>query len=356
MENIADRNRKERVDAIIRARYDNLGHEAEIIFHQGKNPHGSLEDYLQALKKHWVSYSEYMYQYEFWKLTEEERDKYVSRLRMQSFYHHNVSRSIQNLFKDKVAFLKLFSEYVHRDWLRVKDSSYDDFFNLLSKADCIAKPINGTCGKGIQFIPKNDASVNKDELKEMFGKMQYQDILLEENIRGAIGLQSFHPSSLNTIRVVTISNGEKAEIIKYAGFRTGRGRNFVDNTHAGGIISTIDANTGIIVSDGFDINGYYYVTHPDSNLPFKGFKIDGWESVRNTCLEAAKTTLNPITGWDVTINTKGQVELIEGNHAPDFDGVLQAPLKCGIKDSIAEKIRTILGMDLMKDSQVDGLN
>ena len=46
---------------------------------------GNLEDFKQALNKHWVSYSEYAHQYEFYKKTEEERDELL-RLRNENEY------------------------------------------------------------------------------------------------------------------------------------------------------------------------------------------------------------------------------------------------------------------------------
>ena len=47
---------------------------------------GSFDDYKNALDKHWVTYNEYAYQYEFYNKTEEEREKFVSRAKMGYFY------------------------------------------------------------------------------------------------------------------------------------------------------------------------------------------------------------------------------------------------------------------------------
>lgn len=54
--------------------------EAILEFTKNSPVNGSLEDYKIAFKKHLCSYSEYMYQYELQKLSETQRNEYVSRL------------------------------------------------------------------------------------------------------------------------------------------------------------------------------------------------------------------------------------------------------------------------------------
>ena len=64
-------------DRIIRKQQ--LLQEAYSKFEEEHPVHGTLRDYKTALNKHFVSYSEYMYQYEFWRLTEQERCKFIAR-------------------------------------------------------------------------------------------------------------------------------------------------------------------------------------------------------------------------------------------------------------------------------------
>ena len=45
------------------------------------------------------------------------------------------------------------------------------------------------------------------------------------------------------------------------------------------------------------------------------------------------------------MNQVGQVEIIEGNHAPDFDGGMQAPLKIGVKKKLQRTIMEVMGVD-----------
>lgn len=62
----------------------NLLSRAKQEFEKQASP-GNFSDYKQALQKHWVSYSEYAYQYEFYKKNEKERGEYISRLKMREF-------------------------------------------------------------------------------------------------------------------------------------------------------------------------------------------------------------------------------------------------------------------------------
>lgn len=45
------------------------------------------------------------------------------------------------------------------------------------------------------------------------------------------------------------------------------------------------------------------------------------------------------------MNQAGQVEIIEGNHAPDFDGGMQAPLKIGVKKRLQKTVMDVMGVD-----------
>ena len=164
--------------------------------------------------------------------------------------------------------------------------------------------------------------------------------IVEECVRGNKEIQAFHPNSLNTIRVVTFSNGDKKEVFG-AFLRTGRNGSSIDNAHAGGIFAQINIETGIIESDGINSDGEMFKVHPYSNLQFKGFKIPLWKEIKELCLEACSTIPNiKFAGWDVTINDNNELQLIEGNHAPDFD-VMQSPLKVGVKKKVYKILKEI---------------
>ena len=301
---------------------------------------GSINDYKQALKKHWVSYSEYAHQYEFYKKSEEERNEFISRLKMRYFYMRYGPRVVRPLFRDKTLFLRAFDKYIHREWVFAPDVSFDEFSYLINNYDCIVKPCDGSLGKGVYKKEKNN---NKND-RQFYESCVKNRFLVEQCIESCEELKAFHPQSLNTIRVVTISNKDKAEV--FGSFiRMGVGESIVDNAHANGVFAQINIKDGTIESDGIDTNGNRFVCHPDSMIKIKGFVIPQWDVIVETCCEAAKQTVNPITGWDVVINSKRQIEFVEGNHSPDFD-VMQSPLQVGVKRDIFTKIKEYTGVEL----------
>ena len=315
--------------------------EAKVCF--DSNPvHGNMKDYLDALKKHRVSYGEYMHKFEYWKLNEAQREEFISCSEMQCIYRKMVQPEVRTVFWYKNLFLKKFSSYAQRRWIEVEKASYEQFASMVSQFDCIAKPIEGWWGKGIRIIRKTDDNC---EIRRLYEECLKENILLEERVHACKEIEAFHPSSLNTVRVVTISNSQECNVFG-AILRMGTGDRIIDNTHSGGIFASIDVKTGVIDTDGLDSNGNVYKEHPDSHIPIKGFQIPYWDKVIEMCSNATKVMPNTIfVGWDVVIFDDGRVGLIEGNHAPDFDGGMQAPKKIGVKQRVKKVVMDLCGID-----------
>ena len=327
-------------ESFVRSEKKKLLAEAKRKFDKGSSP-GSFDDYKQALDKHWVAYSEYAYQYEFYKKSEEERNEYVSRLKMAYFYLRYGPGVLRPLFRDKARFLKNFNKYVHRQWLYAPEASFEDFQQLVSTHDCIVKPLDGSRGKGVFKIYKDDPKSDGREFYEFCVK---DKVLLEQCIESCEELSALHPQSLNTVRVVTFSNKEKACVFSGV-LRAGVGDSVIDNSHAGGVSAQINIQTGVVESDGVDVHGNRFECHPNSGIRIRGFKIPQWDKIVETCCKVAMQVGNPITGWDVVINIRGEVEFIEGNHTPDFD-VMQMRYKVGLKKRIYALIKEYCGVDM----------
>ena len=318
--------------------------EAKTHFQNDKTLPGSYRDYKKAFWKHRVTYSEYMDRYEYWKLDEKQRDEFISRSEMQCVYRKLGDVNVMKVFYNKIEFLTHFHQFIHRKWIIVKDSSLEDFKKMVEATDCIAKPIEGTAGQGIFKI----CAQNVDNWEELYKKCVEKNILLEECIQSNEELKAFHPNSLNTIRVVTVSNGDRF-VVFGALFRMGAHGSVVDNTHAGGVFAPINVETGVIDIEAVDSINNHYKCHPDTQKQIVGFKIPYWDEIIETCKKASKTIPNiRFAGWDVCVTKDGFIELIEGNHAPDFDGGMQAPLKVGVKKRIQQSIIDVLGVDPIK--------
>ena len=311
----------------------------EFLLNPGK---GDLADYTKALKRHRVSYGEYMYKFEYWKLTEAQRDEFISCSEMQCIYRKTVQPEVKSVFWNKVLFLNKFSDYVQRRWIEVRKSNYETFRSMLLQSDCIAKPIEGWRGQGIAKINRIEEGM---DVKDLFNECVNNNILLEERIHACKEIEEYHPQSLNTVRVVTISNPDRF-VIFGAILRMGTGDSIIDNTHNGGIFASIDVKTGVIETDGLDSNGRTYIAHPDSGKRIRGFKIPYWNNVVETCGRATKVLPELIfAGWDVVVMEDGRIALIEGNHGPDFDGGMQAPKKIGVKNRLRETVMDLQGFN-----------
>lgn len=315
--------------------------EAKERFAKEKSEHGSWKDYKEAFRKHRVTYSEYMYSYEYWHLKEEERDEFISTSEMQVIYRKLGEHEVRDLFHDKVRFLTAFSPYVHRWWALAKSLTFEAFKAKAMEFDLIAKPIDGTRGDGIFKI----VGTQMEDWRQLYDRLVEDNYLLEQCIVACDELATFHPSSLNTIRVVTISKGDRCEVFG-ALLRMGAHGSVIDNTHAGGVYAPINVKTGIIEIPAIDAHNNQYDVHPDTGKQIKGFQVPEWGRIVSTCKEASKTIPDiHFAGWDLCINRAGQVEIIEGNHAPDFDGGMQAPLKIGVKKRLQKTVKDVLGID-----------
>ena len=92
-------------ECLIRQKKKQLLTEAKMEFEK-ESSFGNLNDYKQALEKHWVSYKEYAEMYEFYNKSESERDEYVSLLKMTYFYRRYNNGVFLPIMRDKQKFLK----------------------------------------------------------------------------------------------------------------------------------------------------------------------------------------------------------------------------------------------------------
>jgi glutathione synthase/RimK-type ligase-like ATP-grasp enzyme len=224
-------------------------------------------------------------------------------------------------FEDKAVFNEKFDKYLKREWLYFGENDFEKFAEFISDKDkIIAKPLDECCGRGIDIYHMKDY-----EPKALFDLLiANKAYLIEEVVEQDDVTNSMSPSSVNTIRIITIRNGEKVTLVAGC-VRVSRSGNVVDNFNAGGLSGILDINTGKIVTDGYDKFRETFVTHPDTGTKFIGFEIPMWDEVVALVTEAAKVVPEVrYIGWDVAISKKYGPLLIEGNSYPGQD-VTQYP-------------------------------
>ena len=294
-------------------------------------------DYIKELIKHRYTFNEYYCQYGFPKLNSRERDEFISVSEMQRIYRKYGFPEIREIFRDKAKFLKTFCQFIKRRWLLWDGSSRNELESMLNNCDCILKPLTGTLGAGVKKITQGSV-VNIDEfIKENLSNDKY---VIEECISACPEIQEFHPSSLNTVRIVTFSKDSKS-VVFGAFLRMGNNNLCIDNVHGGGVFAQIDVDTGVVISDGIDTENNRYEYHPFSKKKIKGFVIPYWENVKKMCLDASLALPKiRFAGWDVAIRENGLLEFVEGNHAPDFDP-MQSPLKTGVRKRVQSLLKEL---------------
>jgi hypothetical protein len=156
---------------------------------------------------------------------------------------------------------------------------------------------------------KNDHPVSADEIAASAAHH-----VLEERVYQHRVMALLHPSSVNTLRVITVRDGDRPRVFSRPLVRFGNGGSVVDNGAAGGILVFTDPATGQLVGPALRKRGGALARHPDTNIAFDGHVIPFYARALELAeaLHAQLPGLHSV-GWDIAITEDGPV-FIEGNH------------------------------------------
>ncbi|MDO4459123.1 MAG: sugar-transfer associated ATP-grasp domain-containing protein [Clostridia bacterium] len=238
--------------------------------------------------------------------------------------------------RDKFERYKLFSKLFRRELIRIdfdgssqEKEKFEKF--IASHEEYMLKPVVGTKGHGVEKHNSDDFKT-PDELKSSCAGA----VILEELITQGEEMASFHPASINSCRFVSVIN-DKGEVSPlFVTIRTGRGGSVVDNVGAGGITALVDANTGVVCSDGL-CEYEYFEKHPDTGVRYKGFRLPNYSELCSLVADGHK--LRPqqkFIGWDFAWTDKGEWDCIEVNPGPAFISYQKLSGK-GIRDLLKSK-------------------
>lgn len=225
------------------------------------------------------------------------------------------SRKYIRCFEDKAEFNRRFSDYIGRDYIDLRRTDKSGFIRFCEgRKSVFAKPVSDFGGSG---ITREKITCGTDLAKlyeQLRGKAQY---LVEEEIEQHEKMKLLSPSSVNTLRIVTIFHRGRAEVL-YAVVRMGVCKDAcVDNTCSGGLYAPI--RCGVIEKPAFrDSTGEYFEAHPTTGTPLVGFEIPMFDEAAELCRKAAEMFPQVgYVGWDVAI-TPDKPVLIEGNALPNY--------------------------------------
>lgn len=276
--------------------------------------------------------------FRFWEKSSSERKSYISLRRNDVLRFALSTPRVYNLFLDKSAFNKRYSKYIKRGFITTEDHSWSEIEEfVLYYKNVIVKPLSDFGGHGVLKISFSleNYSTQLRILKDIVDKkLKY---IVEETIENCDEIAQIAPSSLNTLRFVTVIDKYNQLHIIASLLRMGNGISVTDNYHDGGMACAIDIESGKMKGSAYGMDCISYDEHPYSNVKFDGFNIPHYFE----CVEAIKEIafVEPearYVGWDIAITPNG-IELLEGNIPPGED-ITQIATGCGMWFSMQEWI------------------
>lgn len=261
--------------------------------------------------KYKASFMDYFI-FNFYEKTEPEKETYVTTGVSYEFFQVMNEKQYIKYFRNKELFNKEFKDYISRDVINISIVDESEFINWCQgKENIIIKPSKGVQGDGVL---KQDVK-SEDDAKEIFRKLNTRSddtYIVEELIDQHKLLNELNPTSVNSIRIITVSKNNKVEIIT-AVLRIGT-KSHIDNFSNGGIAAAINIKTGVVMGEAVtNYTNTIYEYHPITGFKIVGFKIPFWDEVVNLVQQAALVIPQVRTvGWDIAITNQGP-ELIEGN-------------------------------------------
>jgi len=265
--------------------------------------------------KYQAGYMDYQL-FEMYKMNKEERRTIITRGVNNDLIKKYNNPEFGLLLRNKIKFNAKFSKYLNREWFVVDGNNFDEFKTFLKgKKAVMIKPEDGTCGKRIE------KTVLKDWKKQdLYNYLLKNKIYLVEEVAVQCKeISALHPSSINTVRVVTL-NGK----VVVTFLRIGSQGKVVDNFNSEGMVVPVDTKDGIIKFPAIDKLHNTHSIHPYTNVPIVGVQIPRWKEVIKLCEKAAKEIPElGYIGWDVCVG-KEKPFLIEANEFPGHD-IYQLP-------------------------------
>ncbi len=244
------------------------------------------------------------------------------------------SEEVHRLFNNKAAFMRLFHQYTKRDFLDMRNGSFEDFADFVKKhGKVFIKYAEEYGGKGAQTYEYT----TEEELRQFYDKLAPENeqfgFIVEEMVVQHPDMYKVGAHSINTIRVTTYLWNDEVHIIACT-LRMG-GDGCTDNYTSGGSCAAVDIESGIVTTEAWRDIDNHWIRHPYTNTIVPGFQIPHWDKVIEICKQAAKHMPGSVfIGWDVAI-LEDDVLLIEANNNP---GIFQTADKVG-KYGVIRRIR-----------------
>jgi len=229
-------------------------------------------------------------------------------------------------FENKLGFMKNFGDLTGRSYIDLNKATAKTLADFCrGRTAVFAKCPSSFGGLGVERVAIDDAT----DYGQLFARLFKQGkVLVEQAIVQHHEMARLSPSSVNTLRVVTVLTDRGPKVI-YTIVRASDGVKPVDNGTSGGMYTVVPSD-GVMKYPMFsDADSTYYDVHPLTKTRFAGFKVPYYREAVTLCLQAAlRIPRLRYVGWDVAITETGPV-LVEGNILPGYEMVQNYRMKDG---------------------------
>lgn len=291
--------------------------------------------------------SEYV-MYDFAHKTRAEQSAFLhDKCTYDMFKRLNDPQSLNYTTRDKWKVYQQLKPYYHRDICFVSGEEHKEaFLSLLKdKHKLFCKPLCGTWGDQTRIIKEKDCESDED-FQKLLDCYAPEGFLAEELIKQSEFMMRLNPTSVNTLRIMTIRMDNR--ICMYFEFKIGEMFSIVDNLGKRSLICGIDASDGTIIS-AFNKNRTEFKNHPHTHAQVIGAKIPCFSQAAELAKELARQFPGyRYLSWDLALTDEGWV-IVELNGKGGICGFQEV-----YNHGIRHDIETYLA-ELNESIEFDGL-
>ena len=190
----------------------------------------------------------------------------------------------------------------------------------------IKKATESLGGKGVVYFNPNKHG--EDDLKQILESIK-GDIVIQEGIKQSKTLAALNPSSVNTLRLISLLRKDGNVKIYSVIVRMGVGDAKVDNASSGGITCGV-LPSGQLKPIAFNPLGERFEEHPTTHIQFEQIVIPHYQEIRDTIKRLhIQIPHFRMVSWDVAVDLSEEPVLIEANLCDgelDFHQLNNGPL------------------------------
>lgn len=189
-----------------------------------------------------------------------------------------------------------------------------------NKGKYICKPIDKGGGEGVFLLSTDGDGIFVDEqhwsVDDLRSRLSGR-YLMQERVKQHEALRALHPTSVNTLRLLTVHGPDESELLSSV-LRVGKGGGILDSWSQGGIAVSIDPETGKTISPGVIKTEKRTVKmHPETGVSLDGYTIPFFDRCKKVVKDAHKEIPQIWSiGWDVSVSNDGPV-ILEANERWD---------------------------------------